>query len=138
MIQRTCSVCGCFLANDNTSTACALHQPPAPDDQDVFLEGDELMCVVAGILLVHRALRPGKPVNLQRELRKLRIDATTEQIHGACRKLPRRGLDIVAKPRRTGYHLREWFFPKPAVLWMAQLEPAEDPLSAEASHEEES
>jgi hypothetical protein len=138
MTPRTCSVCGCFLAHDNPSTTCAVHRPPEPepDDQGLFLEGDDLMCVVAGILLVHRALRPGKPVHLQRELRKLKIEATTEQIHVACRKLPRRGLNVVARSRQTGYRLRDWFLPKSTVIW-AQRQQQAELLDAGSTTEEE-
>jgi hypothetical protein len=111
-------VCNCVLAHDNTATTCAAHTVKAVETITYYLEGEELMCVVAGLLFVHRGMRPGRPVVLQRELLKLGIETTTEQIHKAKEKLERRGLDIAAVPRKPGYILRDWL--APSLIWAAR------------------
>jgi biotin operon repressor len=91
------------------------------------------MFMTGGILFGHRALRPGQPVYLQRELHKARVEATTEQIHKAVEMLRRRGLHIVARPRHPGYRLQSWLMP--TMTWSEQQ--ADDdllPPVAEADH----
>ena len=83
-----------------------------------LLEGDELLYAVAGILLLHYALRPGQPVYLQRELEKIHVIATTEDVQHACRKLPRRGMSVGAQPRKPGYWLVDWL--SPAMVWTSR------------------
>jgi hypothetical protein len=118
---RICSVCNCVLAHDNTGTTCAAHTAKATEAIVCYLEGEELACVVAGLLLVHRGLRPGEPVILQSELRRLGIEATTEQIHNATR----------------GYTLREWLTPGQAMMRAARQNDEDRkllPSVAEADH----
>ena len=136
-MTRICSVCNCVLAHDNTGTTCAAHTGKAAEAIVCYLEGEELACVVAGLLLVHRGLRPGEPVILQSELRRLGIEATTEQIHNATRGLPRRGLALFTKEREAGYTLREWLTPGQAMMRAARQNDEDHkllPSVAEADH----
>ena len=138
MTERFCSVCNCRLAHDNTTTTCAAHQ--VPDEEAVascYLEGEQLVCIIAGILLVHHSLSPGEPVILQSELRRLGVEATTEQIHNATRGLPRRGLALFSKERQAGYTLREWITPGQAMMRAARQEREERELLAKGSTTDE-
>ena len=140
-MTRICSVCNCVLAHDNTGTTCAAHTGKAAEAIVCYLEGEELACVVAGLLLVHRGLRPGEPVILQSELRRLGIEATTEQIHNATRGLPRRGLALFTKEREAGYTLREWLTPGQAMMRAARQRQKDEehdllPTVAEADHKD--
>lgn len=123
MSPRLCLTCGATLRSGNETDYCSVHQPKAKVAAPCFLEGDELAFVIAGILFIHRGMRPGRVVVLQRELCKIGIEATTEQIHKAKEKLERRGLDIHATPRRPGYVLRDWL--TPALVWAARQQQRE-------------
>ena len=130
-MTRTCLTCGAVLRSENETDYCTVHQPI--EQTSCFLEGEELMFMTGGILFGHRALRPGQPVYLQRELHKARVEATTEQIHKAVEMLRRRGLHIVARPRHPGYRLQSWIMP--TMTWSEQQ--ADDdllPSVAEADH----
>jgi hypothetical protein len=139
-VTRVCrdQDCDTILRSDNDTGYCSLHERPAAVEAIVcYLEGEELACVVAGLLLVHRGLRPGEPVILQSELRRLGIEATTEQIHNATRGLPRRGLALFTKEREAGYTLREWLTPGQAMMRAARQNDEDHkllPSVAEADH----
>ena len=79
-----------------------------------LLEGDELLYAVAGILMLYHALWPDQPVVVQRELEKMNVVCTTEDVHNAVRNCRRRGLNVDAEPRRTGYLLLGWL---PSATW---------------------
>jgi hypothetical protein len=85
------------------------------DDIPVFLEGEPLTRAVAGVLLIHSALRPNEAVYVQRELEEHGIVTTTHDVARAIDSCRRRGMDIDAVPRRVGYWLRDWL--RPAVVW---------------------
>jgi hypothetical protein len=85
------------------------------EDLPVLLEGELLTRAVAGVLLIHSALRSEEPVYVQRELEEHGIVTTTHDVARAVDSCRRRGMAIDAVPRQTGYWLRDWL--RPAVVW---------------------
>ena len=79
------------------------------------LEGERLTLAVAGILLIHAGMRPGRRVHVQSELDRLGIFCTPDDFHNALRALRRRGLVLDAEQGRVGYTLCEWM--SPCVGW---------------------
>lgn len=107
------------------------------EDLPVLLEGELLTRAVAGVLLIHSALRSEEPVYVQRELEEHGIVTTTHDLARAVDSCRRRGMAIDAVPRRTGYWLRDWL--RPALSWTPrQRRQDEDgdllPSVAEADH----
>lgn len=129
MTDRLCPGCGCVLSRFNDDDYCAPCQKAGVTAQVAadaveaaveacYLEGEELVCAVAGVLLTHYARDPGHAVYLQEELRKMGVEATSDKIYDARRLLNRRGFDIVAMQGRPGYVLRAWL--TPTLTWAAR------------------
>ena len=114
--RSTCNRCGARLRKGNTASLCApcaetvascsphieAATPQAPSDVN-------LLELVAGIMLTHDALHPGKPLYIREALAAYGVDADHVEIQQTVRKLRRRhGLVMSGEPREPGYRVEEW------------------------------
>ncbi len=84
------------------------------------LEGEPLVCAVAGILFMRHVLRPGCAVDVghEGEVEVRRPQATAAEVDSVVKQLHRRGLDVAGRQRQPGYALREWL--EPAIMWVSR------------------
>jgi hypothetical protein len=111
--QATCRSCGAILsryraAGEELCAPCArkaveLELPPR------VVDPEELVQIVAGMLLLARATDPESRVHLRAELADRGIEVDHVDVHQAIQKLRRRyDMQIDAEERLPGYRLEAW------------------------------
>lgn len=110
--RRTCAGgCGTYLSrynvdSDGLCAACRSSEDARPDPE---VSPETLERLIAGILLVNDALRPGEPVNLSLELAAYGIAADSWTVGLAVRHLgTRHGIIASGERGRPGYVVTEW------------------------------
>lgn len=110
--RRTCAGgCGTYLSrynvdSDGLCAACRSSEDARPDPE---VSPETLERLIAGILLVNDAARPGEPVNISLELAGYGVTADSWEIGLAVRHLRTRyGLVASGQRGRPGYTLTDW------------------------------
>jgi hypothetical protein len=89
--------------------------PAAPEPRHV--DEERLFYAVAGVLFLHQGVHPNRPVHVQRELEKLGIVASPEQISAAVQSCRERGLDVAEEADQ--YTARGWTA-RPRITWVSE------------------
>ena len=103
--------CGTVLSVYNTDPdgLCAACRRREETDSAAAIAADDLERLVAGILLINDALRPGEPVNLGLELASYGVTADSWTIGLAVRHLgTRHGIIAHGQRGQPGYVMTEW------------------------------
>ena len=82
-----------------------------------------LLYAVVSVLCLDRGIRPKshlkRGVDVPRELAKMKITATPEQIAAALQSCRRRGLDVVEQADGK-FMIRGWPVPRSAIGWVSE------------------
>ena len=72
---------------------------------------------MVGVLCLHYAVHPGRPVSVQRELEKIGMACDSNDLHNAMKWLRRRGIEVTGEQGKAGYLIQYWEIPIARLDW---------------------